>query len=464
VILPPTGTQKWAEENFADCEFGDMRRTKRCQFVAERIAENPSGSFPDAFESWSDLKAAYDLFQKETVTLESITGAHRARVVERPAGRYLVISDTTDVDFGIGRDIEGTAPTGNGGGNGFLLHSALMVEADSEALIGLAGQTVHYRRPLPEKENTTQRLKRERESEVWGRVIDQVGRPRRGDIQFVHVMDRGADNFEVYCHLLEQNSDWIVRVTQKHRNILPPESEKQPLCDYVSTLEEAGRYQLHLRARNGEPARTACLMVSFGPLKMPQPPHRSSYVKQVDPSPIRMWVVHVQEQDAPAGVEPLEWILYTSLPVETFEDAWEVIGYYEQRPVVEEWHKALKTGCRLTERQLATADRLEAMTGLLSVVAVRLLQLKTMARYDPDRPAEDVVPPLWIELLVKVRKNLSTKDSLTAYQFYRELAKLGGFLGRKHDGEPGWITIWRGWEKLHLMVRGARASPGKKCR
>jgi hypothetical protein len=464
MFSPSIDSQRWAHENFGHCVFGDARRTKRCQLVAQRIAEYPAASFPEMFESWSDLKAAYDLFDMPTVTLASVTAQHREQVCDRSPGRYLVISDTTDVDFGYHRDIEGTAPTGNGWGNGFLLHSALLVAAESEVLIGLAGQAAHYRRPLPKKENTTQRLQRPRESDVWGQVVDQVGPPPRDGVQWVHVMDRGADNFEVYCHLLEQRSDWVVRVTQKQRRILTPAGKERPLQAYLKSLPEAGSYQLHLRSREGRPARTAKLKVSFGPLRMPPPVHQSPYVKQQHPAPIPLWVIQVQEVDPPRGVKPLHWILYTSLPVETLEDAWEAIGYYEQRWLIEEWHKALKTGCRLTERQLETADRLEAMTGLLSVVAVRLVQLKTIARHDGQRPAREVVPGQWITMLTRVRPKLSPSEKLTIHQFYRELAMLGGFLGRKHDGEPGWLTIWRGWQKLHLMLRGARAYRAQKYR
>lgn len=456
--LQSIDSAQWAQENFADCELGDMRRTRRSQLVAQRVAENPAGSFPDIFESWSDLKAAYNLFDMETVTRESLTAPHRQQTCKREAGRYLVISDTTEVDFGIHRDIAGTAPTGNGGGNGFLLHSALLVDADSEVLVGMAGQTVHYRRPAPKRENASQRLGRPRESKIWGQVIDQVGPPCSEEVQFVHVMDRGADNFEVYSHLIEQQSDWVVRVAQKHRNILTRAGKKQRLSKYLAGLDEAGSYRLHLRSRDGKPARTAELTVRFGPLEVLPPAHRSDYVRQRNPQPIPMWVMHVREENPPQGVEPLEWVLLTSLAVETFEEAWEVVRYYELRWIIEEWHKALKTGGRVTDRQLETADRLEAMTGLLSVVAVRLVQLKTMARQDGDRPAKEVVPSRWITMLTRVRKHLSPGVSLTTYQFYRELAKLGGFLGRKHDGEPGWITIWRGWEKLHLMIRGASAS------
>ena len=165
-----------------------------------------------------------------------------------------------------------------------------------------------------------------------------------------------------------------------------------------------------------------------------------------------MSVVHVAEVDAPKGIKPISWVLLTSLPVPTFAAAWKVIEYYEQRWLVEEYHKALKTGCRLTKRQLKTSGRLEAMVGLMSVVALRLLQLKSLARNSPEIPARRVVPALWLKMLKAVSKNLNRVHDLTVGQFYRELAKLGGFLARKSDGEPGWITIWRGWEKLNTMV------------
>ena len=136
----------------------------------------------------------------------------------------------------------------------------------------------------------------------------------------------------------------------------------------------------------------------------------------------------------------------------TFDDAWAVIGYYELRWLVEEYHKALKTGCRTEKRQLKAAGRLEAFVGLASVVAVRLLQLKSLARTNPEVPAQRVVPRVWLQMLKLARKGLNRVHDLTVGQFYREVAKLGGFLGRKSDGQPGWITIWRGWEKLNTYV------------
>lgn len=164
----------------------------------------------------------------------------------------------------------------------------------------------------------------------------------------------------------------------------------------------------------------------------------------------------MRELEPPAGLkEPIDWLLLTSLPVRTLEEAMEVISYYEKRWLIEEWHKVLKTGCQVERRQLKTSGRLEALTGLLSVVALRLLQLKEVGRRQPECAAVELVPALYVELVRRARGRVRPGE-WTVRDFFRGVAGLGGFLGRKCDGEPGWITIWRGWEVLHGMLRGAQ--------
>jgi hypothetical protein len=450
---------EWATNNFGNCQLGDKRRSKRLIQVAADVAHNPSASLPDQMATWGDLKAAYNLFDCEEVTFEAIARPHWELTKRRPAGRYLVVGDTTELDFGIHREVDGLGPTGNGSGRGFLLHNGLMVKADDKAIVGLASQTIHYRKAKrtssKKKEHSAAKLRRNRESEVWGKVIDDVGKPPEG-CELIHVLDRGGDNFEVYCHLCEQRCGWVVRAAKLNRNVLVgPEAKPMKLSQYLLQLKTLGSYELHLRARPQQPARTVKLEVRVGMIQMPLPPHRSPWVRKLNPQPISMNVIYVVEVNPPNGVEPICWVLLTSLPVETFAQACLAIEYYEGRWIIEEYHKALKTGCRVQDRQLKTAGRLEAMVGLMSVVAVRLLQLKSIARTSPDTPAQRVVPQVWLQMLKAARKGLHRVQDLTVGQFYREVAKLGGFLGRKSDGEPGWITIWRGWDKLNNFVHGA---------
>jgi len=211
-------------------------------------------------------------------------------------------------------------------------------------------------------------------------------------------------------------------------------------------LPVLGSYELTVRAQKDQPARTAKAEVRAGQVLICAPHCRSPWLRNSGIETIAMWVVEVRETKPPKGVKPLRWVLYTSHPATTFDEAWRVIGYYEKRALIEEYHKALKTGTRIEDRQYRTSARLEAVTGLLAIVALRLLQLKTVARRQPDLPAEEIVPRLWIEVLQVQRKQ--PRQRWTVRQFFRHLASLGGFLARTSDGEPGWLTIWRGFEKL----------------
>ena len=456
-------TESWASETFGACELGDPRRTRRLMRVARRIADHPAGSFPTQMPEWAELKAAYRLFAADDVTFRAVALPHWEQTRNAASGKTLVICDTTELNFGSDR--EGLGRTGNGIGRGFLLHNALMVDAETSLILGIAGQTIHYRpRKKLGKQNSSQSLNRDRESQVWGHVIDDIG-PPSDDARYVYVCDRGADNFEVFCRLQQQGDDWVVRAKKQRRNLITPAGEIVSLLEFLPRLSLLGTYNLNLRARPQQPSRVAQIEVRSARVLMPVPHHKSPWVKSLAPNPVAMHLVHVREVNAPAKAEPVEWLLWTSLPADTFEQAWLVIEDYESRWLVEEYHKALKSGCQAKARQLQSASRLEPVVGLLSVVAVHLLQLKTMAVTDPTRAARSVVPRLWLAMLKAARgRRLRRVHDLTIRDFYREVAKLGGFLGRKSDGEPGWITAWRGWEKLAALVRGAEIAQNLNLR
>lgn len=448
---------RWAEENFGNCQLGDARRSLRAVKLAAQAAAFPDGSTPAQTESWACCKAAYRFFDADDVSFEAICEPHWESTCDRSEGTWLLIGDTTQVEFGIFREISGLGPTGDGGGRGFFLHSALMVSADTEEIVGLAGAEIFHRKSPP-REQSVRRKKRARESEVWGRVIDRIG-PARAMARFIHVFDAGADNFEVFCHLRIQSCGWVVRAGQTHRNVLDSEGRRRALRDLLEERPVCGTYELLIRAQWDRPARTAHLEVRMASLVMPGPECKSTFLKQCGIKEIPMWVVDVREYNTPKGVEPLHWVLLTSEPVTDFDQAWKIIGWYEKRPLVEEYHKCLKTGCRIEHRQYKTSARLERVTGLLSIVAVRLLQLKSVARTDPKCPVERVVPSIWRTMLQSLHGNCTIA---TVGEFFHRLANLGGFLGRTQDGEPGWMTIWRGLEKLTLCLRGHRAMR-KRC-
>lgn len=449
-------TFRWAEQQFGACKLGDVRRTRRLIRFASQVAAAPDATTPNQTEKWSDLKAAYRLIDNEDVTFSAVSEPHWRRTRDREPGIWLILDDTTEIDFGPTNQAAGLGPLGQGFGRGFLLHSGLMVHPETEEVVGLAGQSIRYRTPAPRNETKLHRLNRDRESTVWSQLIDQIGSPPRG-ARFIHICDRMADNFEVYCHLLLTDQDWVIRASHMNRLVVHNHQETT-LAEYLKQLPVYGTYELSWRAAK-QGKRTAEVEVRVGMLMMPAPRHKSPWLKQNGITLISMNAIEVRETNASRNGEPLHWVLLTSLPVTGFEDAWTVISYYEKRPVVEDFHKALKTGCRVEERQYEASDRLEAITGLLSIAAVRLLQLRAASRINPDRPVEDAVPIRWVNILRSLRRGRAVT---TVREFFRELAGLGGHLLRKSDGEPGWITLWRGFKKLHMALRATRGYR-RKC-
>jgi hypothetical protein len=442
----------WAVENFRGCGLGDQRRGSRLVTMAEQIVDRPSESLPKIASNWSDLKAIYRLLDRPETNLDSVTEVHR-REVKRQRGRFLVLSDTTHVDFGRLRKINGAGPVGPGSSKGFLLHSGLLIDLADGALAGLAGQVCHVRKQRQGPQNASQRAKRWRESEMWIELFEKVG-PPPPDSQYIHVCDSAADNFEAFCTLISLRADFVIRAGRSSRAILTPDGRRTPLSEYVEELDDFGQYDLDISRGNRQPARVARLHVRAGKLEVPLPRHLTPRMREFN-GPIPMHVIVVEEQRAPRGNKPIRWILFTSLPINSMNDAWNVIGYYENRWLVEEWHKALKTGCALEGRQLQDVDRMLALTGVLSVVAVLLVQLKTIAQGAPETPAAAVVPSIWLSMLRAKHKLKSSEPTIR--EFWWGVAQLGGFLARRGDGPPGWQTLWSGWLTLHHLVDGARA-------
>jgi hypothetical protein len=446
----------WAYTQFATAKLGDRRRTRRLVTLGTQIASDPSSSLPKQTQQWKDLKAAYRLLDRPEATFEVIAAPHWQLTTEQAqAGRFLILDDTTEIDFGPTRKATGLGPVGSGVGRGFLLHSGLMVTPQDEWIVGLAGQILFHRQPAPKGETRAQRRARDRESAVWGQLIEQVGPPPE-NAQWIHVMDRGSDDFEVPCRARRVGADWISRVKSRNRRVRDQAGTERALSEVLAEAPVAGGYTLKLRARPQQPARRAPIEVSFAAVTVLVPRQPAASLKALAPQPIAQWAIWAREVNPPSWVkEPIDWLLVTSLPVRTLEEAMEVISYYERRWLIEEWHKALKTGCQVESRQLGTSEGLEALTGLLSVVAVRLLQLKEVGRRDPKRAATELIPAHYVEMVRRARGRVGPGE-WTVRDFIRGVAGLGGFLGRKGDGEPGWVTIWRGWQVLHWMLQGAR--------
>ena len=452
--------QLWSKLQFGACRLGDKRRTRRLVRYARQMAEKPDASTPRQTESWADCKAAYRMFQQEPVTFEGVTAVHYRRTCNSLRGTCLVISDTTELDYGY------KSPRANLGRltaehhRGFFLHSALVVDADEGHILGMGAQELFTR--STHKKARVHRVncrKRPSEAEVWGRVMDRV-QPADPYVKLIHVCDRGADNFDVFAHLHVKGDSWVIRAAQLTRKVRQNNGEVAKLRDVLQAAPAIGSYQVYVAANGKQKARWASVEVRVASVTLLRPREGSTaFVMDRDIREIDTKVVEVRETHPPKGSQPIRWVLYTRESVSDFPAAERVIEYYEWRSLVEEYHKCMKTGLRVEERQYESADRLEPVIGVICVQAVRLLQLKQVSRTAPNTPARRLVPPEWLVVLRKILRR--PRPTQTVRDFVRALASLGGFLGRKSDGEPGWQTIWHGLDTLILAIRGYRA--GLRC-
>jgi hypothetical protein len=450
----------WSELEFGACVLGDQRRTRRLVRYARQMAEKPDASTPRQAEGWSECKAVYRLFERPEVTFEAVTAAHYQRTRDLAPGKYLVISDTTEVDYGYKSAREGLGLLTAEHRRGFFLHSALVVEADTGDVIGLGAQEL-WARPH-EKKRRVHRVacrKRPTEADVWGRVMDRVQATRDG-VQFVHVCDRGADNFDVFAHLHEKGDSWVIRAAQLTRKVRTADGRVVKLGELMKSAPLQGTYQVYVSANRNQVARWAQVEVRATSVTLLRPREGSTaFVLDRNIREVPSNVVQVQEVNPPKNCKPLQWVLYSAEPVSSLAESLKVITFYEQRPLVEEYHQCLKTGLQIEGRQYESADRLQPVIGVICVQAVRLLQLRHVARRAPETPARKLVPPEWLDVLRLVLRN--PRPLNTVRDFIRGVASLGGFLGRKSDGEPGWKTIWRGLETLLVALRGYRAARRK---
>jgi hypothetical protein len=285
---------------------------------------------------------------------------------------------------------------------------------------------------------------------LWERASQRLGpAPEREDVQWVKVCDRAGDIYDHLCHCQRQRQRFVIRATQDRVLVTAGGQRAGKLFATARSSASLGAVELEIRARPGQAARTARLQVSVTPLLV-----RAPQVARQGPGtrpPVACTVVRVWEACPPAGTKPLEWLLLTDLPAETFAQACEIAQIYATRWLEEEFHKALKTGMGVERLQLTTAHEWFAATALLSVAALRLIELRERVRQTPDAPAEAAGLS---DLEVAVLRARSGKPLLTVREVALALGRLGGHLNRKGDGLPGWITLWRGWQILQTLVDG----------
>jgi hypothetical protein len=281
----------------------------------------------------------------------------------------------------------------------------------------------------------------------------------------VDVADQGASTFEFLEHETRSGRRFVIR-NGKTRKVYAghePVGPERYLKDHVESLPELERFTMDVQAQKGRKARVrAEFAVCGGPILL-LPPHARYGHHGKDPLPI--YVVYVVEVSPPPdGDQPISWMLLTNEPVLKRDDAWRVAGWYERRWVVEEYHKALKTGCRIEDLQFTAVERLQPAIALISAVALTLLNLRDASRRpDATTRRADTLLALEYVAALSIWRHGKPCDDWTIHEFFFALARLGGHQNRKHDHRPGWLILWRGWTKLQQRADGYLAAKHKKC-
>jgi hypothetical protein len=452
---------------FGETDLGDQRRTKRLVTVFEQLRMHPGGTLPEKLKSPKDLRALYRLCACPKMTHAGVLDAirrHTFELISEHPEPILILHDGTELDYTTLTSLTGQlGQIGKGYGRGYICHNSLAVEPTGREVFGLTNQILHCRVKRPKKETLTQsRERKSRESLLWLRGTE--GLP--ADRHLVDVCDQGADTFEFLEHECHSGRRFVIRSKQQRVVYGGHEmrGKRQLLSEYVRSLSPLGNRTLEIQFQNGKPCRRARkgeFQISAAAVLVPRPHAKhGNHGKE----PLRMWVVRIFEMKPPKGQKRLEWVLLTNEPVETLEDALRVIGWYETRWVVEELHKAMKTGCGIEKMQFTTTERLNPMIAVLSAVATTLLNLRTASRREDakTRPATEVVSVEYVQVLSGWRYG-QVRDNLTVWEFFFALARLGGHQNRNHDKRPGWLVLWRGWNTLEAMLDGAEAIRRKKC-
>jgi Transposase DNA-binding/Transposase Tn5 dimerisation domain len=430
----------------------DARLRTRLTQLVTALAAQAEATLAQALAGWAPLKAAYRFFSNPRVTPPAILASERPAALARltAAPVVLIIQDTTDLDFTHHAAVRGLGPlsTGKGGEHwGVKVHSALAVVPEPCQVVGLLAQQLWRRDPAARgsRAQKRQRPTAAKESGRWLAVEQASLVDLPATTLAVTVADREGDIDAWFAAPRPAHAHLLVRAAQFQRGL----ADGTALIDTVQQAARLGHYQVDVPAAPGRAARTAVCSVRLAPVALKQPDRRPPGTPTHAPLPVS--AILVREETLPAdGSAPLCWLLVTTLAVSSFDDACRCIYWYTLRWLVERYHFVLKSGCRTEALQLETADALLRAVAVYCLVAVQVLALTYLPREQPDLPCTVALSePEW-RTLVALRPQLTTPDGQPPALGVatRAIAQLGGFLGRKGDGAPGALTLWRGLVRL----------------
>jgi hypothetical protein len=428
--------------------------------IVDALAKKPEATIPEAAGDKAATKAMYRFFDNPAVNPDDIRATLRRQALDDlPAsGPILCIQDTTSLDFTPHPATTGLGYLDHPAHRGALLHTTLAVTADGVPC-GVIDQNSWTRDPanLGKSERRHTKATRDKESQRWLDALQVTEAALPADREVITIADREADIYDLFAQPRRSGSHLLIRV-KPNRSVRHPERLLGPA---VRSVPPCGTMAVDLKRGDNRPARRAVLTLRFLKLDVAPPVNRQG--RRALPH-VTVTAILVEEANPPAGQKPVRWWLVTTLAVETLADVERLVRWYTWRWLIERYHFVLKSGCHVERLQLSKARRLERAVATYAAVAWRLLWLTYEARRHPDQSCEPVLSRTeWTVLNLAVKGGdkgpaeerpalAETPPSLG--EAVRKIAQLGGFLGRKGDGEPGVKTLWRGLRRLNDMVAG----------
>lgn len=458
-MADPTDIKDFALE-VAGSNFSDERLNSRLRTLVSSLVADPSVSLPRAFDS-AGLEAAYRFFSNPRVTPDDILSPHieatRARCGQE--SEFLVIHDTTSFSYRFDGQREGLgrAQLQNlKSRQVFFAHASLAVAADgTRRPLGVVAFATWARGDV---RSGVEHLRWETQARV---AASRLGNSDKA----IHVMDREADDYEMFVALSQGNHRFIVRC--QYNRVLEQEA-KAYLNDVLVTLNatvqrqahlsrrQPNRVALHARVHPPREARVAQLSIAAAEVVLKKPGRcKGSSPAVTIPSSLTVNAVRVWEPAPPSDEVPVEWILYTTDPIDTPEQLVAIVDRYRARWTIEEYFKAIKTGCDFERRQLREYEALVNLLATFAPIAYRLLLLRSEARRTPEAAASTVLSSDQLDVL-KAKGRIRLSESPTVREVYLAVAALGGHI--KYSGNPGWLTLARGFEKLETLAEGWAAA------
>lgn len=442
---------RWAGTEVRSGAFGDPRLDLRLAQMLDALSAHPGAPLAEALGTRAALVGAYRFWENPRVSHRQILASHVAQTVARAAQHpvVLAIQDTTEIDLTGHRATRGLGYLASPKRRGLLLHSLLAVSHQGVPL-GLLRQICWSRPPaeLGKRHQRRQRPLEEKESRRWLHGLNVAAATLRDHPQVVVVGDRESDLFALFAASRPKNIALLLRVGRLKRRVEHP---AKYLDAALEQLPVAGRAQITLPRSGNRAPRVATVQLRWTSLEVHPPRHGPAA------RPVRLQFLLVEESDAPQDVAAIRWVLVTTLPIASLEDALRYVQWYAYRWRIEQFHFVFKDGCRIEELQLETDDSLRRAIATYGIVAWRVLWLTLQSRQTPDVCCTRVLErDEWEVLQAKFYPRRKALTPPTLRESVRLIAKLGGFQGRKADGEPGTKTLWRGIRRLHDLTAGWR--------